>query len=152
MNELSNSNNEIQGEFEKDETIIWDSLALREVPVEIEKEPYVLVEASAEDAKRWRANSLQSLQMREKGLGNNRESMSSFTSSLADSHLLLVSLCLFKVGNGNRTPVDKSTIAKWPNRLVETLFKTAQRISGLLDEGEQEPGKNSTPGAALPAP
>lgn len=147
---------EIEGECEVEEfSIVWDSLELEEFPVNIAGENYLLVEASAEDAKAWRANNLQSLHMREKGTGKNRETLNTFNATLADSELLLVSLCLYKVGNnGSRQRVTLDTLRKWPNKLIEKLFNKAQKMSGLKEEEDKKegPGKNSNSGARLPAP
>lgn len=151
---------EIEGECEVEEFAFeWDSLELEEFPIKIKSGPhageYVLVEASAEDAKAWRANNLQSLRMKEKGTGKNRETLNTFDSTLADSELLLVSLCLFKIApNGIRMRVTLDTLRTWPNKKVEKLFTKAQKMSGLKEEEDKKegPGKNSNSGARLPAP
>lgn len=141
---------DLEGEFEKEsEEIVWKSLKRKEIPVRVEDEgkEYVLVEASAEEARLWRANNFQSLQTREKGKGSNRESVAVFTSEIASSHILLVSLCLFEITPSGRRRVSKETIRDWPNDFVSALFRKAQSISGLknLEEDDDEEGKPDSP-------
>lgn len=129
------------------DAIVWDSLELVEVPVKIAGQDYVLTEASAEETRMWRANNLQAIQMRDKGKGKDRESTSTFTPQIADSHVLLVSLCLSKLVDGKKHRVAMDEIRKWPNKLIETLFDRAQEISGLKDEDseDEDSEKNSMP-------
>jgi hypothetical protein len=130
------------------EPIVWDDLTPREVPVKLGGDDYVLVEATAEEAKAWRANNMQSLQMEETGKGKNRKSKSAFNSRIADSHILLVSLCLRKIEGGVRLRVPADKIRTWRNPVVEELFKRAQQISELDeeddDESDEDHAKNSS--------
>lgn len=117
----------------------FESLALTEIPYNIQGEEYVLVEASAKQARDWRANNLQAIQMVESRRGRRRETQSSFKSGIADSHILLVSLCLKKVNpDGSRSPVSEETVESWPNRIVESLFKKAQEISELAEDEDED--------------
>lgn len=129
-----------------DEPIVWDDLTPREVPVTLAGETYVLVEATAEEAKAWRANNMQALQMEETGKGRGRKSKSNFDSRIADSHILLVALCLKKIetdGSRRKVPIEK--IRAWRNPVVESLFKRAQQISNLDDDedDDEDHAKNS---------
>lgn len=127
--------------------IVWDDLTPREVPVKLAGQNYVLCEATAEEAKAWRANSMQALQMEETGKGKGRVSKSAFNSRIADSHILLVSLCLKRLeADGSKRRVTIEEIRGWRNPVVESLFKRAQEISDLDDEDEDEddPEKNSS--------
>lgn len=130
---------------EEETEFVWESLALKEFPVKIAGEQYVLVETSAEDARKWRANNLQSLTSLEKGKGKNRESRVSFLETLATSQLLLVSLCLYKVTDDKRVRVSREVISKWPNELVRQLFVRAQKLSGLRDLDEEDEDENKDP-------
>lgn len=132
------------------EPIVWEDLTPREAPVKIAKEDYVLVEATAAEAKAWRANFMQSIRMRDTG-GKKRESTSTFDARIADSHVILVSICLRKIeldGTRSRVPMDK--ISGWPNPLVETLFKRAELLSNLQDEEADEDHEKNGCGVTSP--
>lgn len=146
--------NEIRdAEFEVDLTkkIVWESVALKEVEVEIAGDEYLLVEATAEDARRWRANNFKSIHQMEKGKGKNRETHFHFDDSITESQILLVSMCMYKKNpnssRGNR--VKKELIRTWPNALVKVLFKRLLDISDLKadveDEDDNDDSKNSPP-------
>jgi len=118
--------------------IVWETLKKIEIPVKIEDREYVLVEASADDAKIWRANNFQSIETKEQGRGKLLERKSNFNAGIANSQILLVSLCLKKIEGNTRVNVRQEIIASWPNKLVEMLFQKSQEISGLRDEDQDE--------------
>lgn len=125
------------------EPLVFESITLTEIPVEIAGEPYILREATADDARKWRANNLQSMQMEERGKGRGRVSHSTFKSEIANSHLLLVSLCLFKLDGERRIPVSMDTLRGWKNSVVEALFRKARDISDLDEDDDEDSEKNS---------
>ena len=109
-------------------------LAPVEVPVRIGGKDFVLVEASADAVKRFRAKAMQGVQRGEDGkitgLGGS-----------AEAEPLLVSLCLFPAMADDRTKADRrmnvplQSVMSWPNRVVAPLFNRAKEISQLdLDD------------------
>lgn len=99
------------------------SLSKIELPVKIDGDDYVLVEASAEAAKKFKDHVIASTKF-EKG-------KPSGVKDLAASETLLLSECLFKVDGVNRSQVHTSTLLNWPNRVTNALFEKAKRISAL---------------------
>lgn len=101
------------------------SLKKIEIPVKIDDVDYVLVEASAEAAKKFKDYVIASTRF-EKG-------KPSGVKDLAASETLLLSECLFKLDGVNRSQVHTSTLLNWPNKVTTALFEKVKKIS-LLNE------------------
>lgn len=101
------------------------TLSRIEIPVEIDGEQYVLREASGETAATWR-NAI----MRCAVIGPDGKPTG--VRDLADTELLLVSLCLFHVGSGNAVGLD--FVRSLPNRVCRALFAKVREISDIDEE------------------
>lgn len=113
------------------------SLDEQSFPLTIAGDSYVIVEASEEAAKKYKNTAMRATKFSDKG-------KPSGVDGLADVEPLLVSMCLFKVGErGDRQSVSLSTILKWPHRVVEPIYQKCRELSGLLDNDEDETGPNS---------
>ena len=111
------------------EALVFDSLDLIEVPISIKNDPtaYILREASGAAAAQYRNAVLSCSNETDKGKNY---------AGLADTEILLVSLCVFTKGdNGDLVPVGLQKIKTWPNRITGAIFKQAKKISNL-DLGE----------------
>lgn len=113
------------------------SLDERTFDINIAGQRYVIVEASEESAKRYKNTAMRATKFSDKG-------KPSGVDGLADVEPLLVSMCLFKVDEaGMRTPVQLSTILRWPHRVVAPIYQKARELSGLKDDEEDKTGPNS---------
>ncbi len=112
----------------------FDDLEPISIPIKIRGKRYILKEASANDARKWRNAIFAQTRMHDgkiSGLGN-----------VADSEALLVSLCLYEVKpyapetgyKPEEIPVPLKTVLEWPNKLVKPLFTHARRISDLEEK------------------
>lgn len=98
---------------------------LIEVPVTFKGEEYVLREATAEASAAYVSAKTKTLRFDSSG------NFSSF-GNVGDLPLLLVSMCLFRVGESK--PVPKSEIKKFGTRIVLRLYERALDISGLDED------------------
>lgn len=111
------------------------SLNLETIPVKINGEQYLLVELDG----RERDHYLNSLGNRVRiGPNGQPTGMKTFDGLQAS----LVAASLRKVVDGAREQVDAATVQKWPARVVDALFKEAQRLSALDEKTEEEVGKD----------
>ena len=111
-----------------------NDLAPREVQVKIRGEDYVLREADAFAAIRFRNAAVAGMRMKDgKVVG---------VEGIANLESLLLSMCLFKVEqkNGERVlaKVTEGFVLKLPSRISKQLFEQAKKISEL-DEGAKDP-------------
>lgn len=106
-----------------------------EVPVTISGEAYVLREASGKATRTWRDAQIACTKFGPNG-------KPSSIAGIAATEALLVSLCLFKVGEqkGERKllPVAKAAIEDFPSRVQNALFDKAKEISGLSEEDPEQ--------------
>ena len=119
----------------------FDSLKEIEIPVRYKGKDYVLVEASGEAAAKYTDRIISGTRMEEgKPVG---------TAGIAVPQLELVCDCLFHTdSNGDRTKqsVSLAVLSKWPNRVIQPLFKKLEEISELIkiDEDVAKNESNDT--------
>jgi len=109
-----------------------------QIPVKFSGAEYLLVEANGADAAEFR-NHVTKNQLRD-----DEGNVTGMRNS-GDLQLKLLGLCLFTVGEDGKPGkrVEMVTIRKWPERVVKELFKTAMKISELIDDDdEDEQAKN----------
>lgn len=94
-------------------------------PVNIDGEDYELREASGNAACQYRDLIIGNLTLGDSGKPQK-------ISHIASAEPLLVSLCLFKVGEKEHVPQSK--VASWPARIQKKLFKKVKEMSDLDDE------------------
>jgi hypothetical protein len=107
-----------------------------------DKKNYILREATAEVAKKYRKATMSGTSMADgkiSGIGG-----------IADAEAILVAGCLFETYPGpnnsvNERPVLLSTVLAWPSRVVQPLFDAAQRISGLDAKDREKPDPKAGP-------
>lgn len=103
--------------------MVFNDIVPIEVPVTINRERFILREATEEAAIKFRNACMAGARMEDgKVVG---------VSNMAETQALLVSLCLF----ADDKPVPPSVIKRWPSRVVKSLFEKAKEIS-QLDEKE----------------
>jgi hypothetical protein len=106
-------------------------------PVKINGENYLLVEADAGTAERYKALTLDNVVMTQghKGQGNKIERLT----AMAQIENFVVSRCLKKIdAAGARHDVSIETIKKWPNRVVRPLYDKISQISSLTESDEEK--------------
>lgn len=105
----------------------FDSVVSIEVPVKLNKQTYVLKEASGETAAKYKNAMLRATKL--------EDGKVSAIDGMADSELLLVSLCLFRRverdGGTADEPVTVAFVKTLPSRVVSKLYDTAKKISEL---------------------
>lgn len=110
------------------EPLVFESLEPIEIPVKIAGKDYVLREAGEAFASKYQ-NALMSSTKVVEGTDGNK---SATVQGISDTEALLVSLCLFEIGqNNSKVNVNVNTIRTWPHRVVKPLFQKAEEISGL---------------------
>jgi hypothetical protein len=110
------------------EPLVFESLEPIEIPVKIASKDYVLREAGEAFASKYQNALMRSTKVVEGTDGNK----SATVEGISDTEALLVSLCLFEVGqNNSKVSVNVNTIRTWPHRVVKPLFQKAEEISGL---------------------
>lgn len=116
----------------------FDDLTLREMPVKIAGEAYILREASEGGCAQYRNANLKCVRFNDNG------KPVAFDGT-ASTDALLVSLCLFKIktdADGEKTGearVPEQVIRSWPDRIVKALAKQAKEISELnLEESLED--------------
>jgi hypothetical protein len=102
----------------------FDSLTLREEPVRIGSEHFILTEASAEATRQYRNRVFRAYQKDDFG-------------GLADVEMLLVSLCLFRDSKHER-PVQQTELIGWPGHIIKSLFIRIKMLSKGLDVSGKE--------------
>ena len=103
-------------------------IAPRETLVTLGSKQYVLREATAAVARRYRNKLLESITYGEDGRIHQAP-------GIADLEVLLVSGCVFAVNpKGPPTQVGENVVASWPDRVVKALFSQAKDLSGFTAE------------------
>jgi predicted ribosome quality control (RQC) complex YloA/Tae2 family protein len=110
-----------------DPDLIFDTIDLQEVPVQIAGKHYTLREASGEAARRYR-NAL----LRSAKLGPDGKPVS--LDGMADAEMILVNECLID-RSGRKTPIQ--VLGSWPANVIKKLFNKAYAMSDLK-EGEED--------------
>jgi hypothetical protein len=110
------------------EEMVFDSIALREVPVRVGTKQYVLREANGEARRRYH-NALM------KGARLDAEGRPASFGDMADAELVLLQGCLCDA-SGRQLPMQ--TLASWPGRVLQPLFEKAQEISELKKADDTE--------------
>jgi hypothetical protein len=110
-----------------DPDLIFDTIDLQEVPVQIAGKHYTLREANGEAARRYR-NAL----LRSAKLGPDGKPVS--LDGMADAEMILVNECLIDK-SGRKTPIQ--VLGSWPASVVKRLFNKVYSISDLR-EGEED--------------
>lgn len=117
------------------EKLVFDSIALREIEVEIAGKEYILTEASEDATIKYKDARMQAAKIE----GTNEDDIKIVGfNSLNNVEPLLVSLCLHEVweykGEKRRKPVDLKTILAWPPKIVRKLYKWVKDNSDLDEE------------------
>jgi hypothetical protein len=110
-----------------DPDLIFDTIDLQEVPVQIAGKSYTLREANGEAARRYR-NAL----LRSAKLGPDGKPVS--LDGMADAEMILVNECLID-RSGRKTPIQ--VLGSWPANVIKKLFNKAYAMSDLK-EGEED--------------
>jgi hypothetical protein len=110
-----------------DPDLIFDTIDLQEVPVQIAGKNYTLREANGEAARRYR-NAL----LRSAKLGPDGKPVS--LDGMADAEMILVNECLIDK-SGRKTPIQ--VLGSWPANVIKKLFNKAYAMSDLK-EGEED--------------
>jgi hypothetical protein len=110
-----------------DPDLIFDTIDLQEVPVQIAGKSYTLREANGEAARRYR-NAL----LRSAKLGPDGKPVS--LDGMADAEMILVNECLIDK-SGRKTPIQ--VLGSWPANVIKKLFNKAYAMSDLK-EGEED--------------
>lgn len=116
--------------------LVFDDLAPAERPVRIAGKDYVLREASAETARRYRACSI-------RGASADKDSgRYTLGDGIGDLEIILVAGCLFERAGPDGTTlrqVPEATVRGWPARVVTPLADAVLDLSPTL-RGEVEGG------------
>lgn len=107
------------------------SLALKELPVVIDDEPYVLVELDGRERDRYLGDLSKRVAPGANGAANSVRNFDGLQASL-------VAVSLRKIVHNDRVRVDIKVIQDWPASVIGALFKEAQILSALnvkTDEG-----------------
>lgn len=113
------------------DTLNFDDLTPIALPVRVKGKDYLLREATGDAVAKWR-----NAQLRATRLGGDGKPAS--IDGLADAEPLLVSLCLFEVGQGGKElPVSVQTVRSWPGRITSALFARAKEISELEEKEDR---------------
>jgi len=109
------------------EELLDFSTSRKEVTVHIDKQPFILVEASGEAVVFYRNFILERTTLKDGSASKLR--------GIADAEPEILSRCLFKVDGDERKNVSVGTIKSWPNRIQKALFDRLKDISDLdVDE------------------
>lgn len=106
-------------------------LQLKETPVTIDDEPYVVVELDGRERDRYLGDLSKRVSPAAAGGASSVRNFDGLQASL-------VAVALRKIENGERQPVSIQTIQGWPASVIGALFKEAQILSALNvknDEG-----------------
>jgi hypothetical protein len=110
--------------------LVFDSVDLRQVPVQVGRQEYILREANGAGARAYRNAMLRGARLGPDGKPVSIESM-------ADGELVLVQHCL--VDKQGRQ-LHMQVLAGWPSRVLKALFQKAQEISDLVERDDSEGG------------
>lgn len=117
------------GEIKKSE-LNFEDLEPRQEEVPIDGKKYLLKEASGDAACKWRNALLKATKLSPDGKVATMDGM-------ADTEPLLVSMCLFEMGdNGGLKVVSLNKVRNWPHRVQRALFERAKEISELHEAGD----------------
>lgn len=118
--------------------LVFDSLTPIEIPVTIAGKKYKLREASESAATDYRNAQLMAMRVNENAEGNRTATVG----KLIETESILVSQCLFEINDSDSKTIEKmvplAEVRKWPHRIVNTLFKKAEEISGLEKKETKE--------------
>jgi hypothetical protein len=117
--------------------LVFDSVDLRQVPVQVGRQEYVLREANGAGARAYRNAMLRGARLGPDGKPVSIEGM-------ADGELVLVQHCL--VDKQGRQ-LHMQVLAGWPSRVLKALFQKAQEISDLVERDDSEGGLVKREGA-----
>lgn len=125
----------------------FDTDVLVEIPFNIGKDAYVLLEADGDVACKYR-NKLIS------GATFDSDGHPTGAHNIADAEPYLIANCSYKVlvdeKTGARTgllAMPEAAVRKWPSRILNRLFKKVKKISDL-DESDVLPQKVKCPGCS----
>lgn len=104
--------------------LVFESLDRVEKKVRIGDHNYYLREATGKAAQIFQDAQLRAMKF-------NAQGKSTGFDGLAQSELLLVSLCLFDDGD---KPVPLEQIQNWPSRVTRVLYEQARLMSGLQEK------------------
>lgn len=122
-----------------DELMDLGDLAPVEISCKIGGKPYLLREADAAGAAKYRNYMMACTRMTDGKVTGVKD--------LADAEVLLVSLCLFHCDDkGMWVTVPAATLKSWPARVLKPLFDKAKEISQLDEKAPED----SPPGKAAP--
>jgi hypothetical protein len=110
--------------------LVFDSVDLRQVPVQVGRQEYILREANGAGARAYRNAMLRGARLGPDGKPVSIEGM-------ADGELVLVQHCL--VDKQGRQ-LHMQVLAGWPSRVLKALFQKAQEISDLVERDDSEGG------------
>jgi len=112
------------------DAMVFESLELIQVAVNIGEEKYVLQEASEEVATAYQIAMMRGMQVVD---GKVRGTLA----GLADAQSLLLSRCILQYGvDGMLYAVERNLIRRWPSRIVKRLFERLTKISEIDQEGD----------------
>lgn len=108
--------------------MVYDDISLVQVKVTVGKKEYVLQEADADTARRYRNMAVSGAKMDDgKVIG---------VRGIGDLELFLVGECLFEASETQGTPslgrkVDAKTLQSWKSYIISDIFRRAKEISRL---------------------
>lgn len=108
----------------------------QEVPVKIDDENYVLMEASGLAVKEWRNAMSSGLEM---VMDDDADSRKVSGIKPGDEETLLLSMCLYRRDEkGAMEGVSKVKIESWPERVIKPLYEKLKDISDLDEDNTIE--------------
>ena len=128
--------------------LVFDDLTLREVPVSLGGQSYILREGNGTVCAKFR--SIASAGLKFRGGTNSDKPEISSVSGVGELAIALVQMCLFKVlPTGGTEPCEEVFIRKLPGRVIDTLFEQAKEMSNLNEKKVQtkpDQDQEKTPG------
>lgn len=112
----------------------FDDLTPQSVPVRYQGSKYILHEADADAAAKFRNLALRNIKLTKDG------SIDSDLGGMADLEPYLVSLCLYEIVEGKQAahPVPLAVIRSWPSRIIKPLFMWVKENSGLDEKDTRD--------------
>jgi hypothetical protein len=114
--------------------MVFDDVEPIEIPVSIKGKSYILREASESAAARYKNAQLKAMKRSESADGSSVTNLD----GIAETELLLVSVCLFEKTETGEKTVDTNWLKTLPHRVVAPLFQRAEEISGLAKKSKTE--------------